>query len=144
MSIAARIEGRLGAVGVTAFLTRGTSSDAPTLTEPERAAFANDVDADLVISLHTDGHDSPHAQGVATFYYGSGGATSTHSVIGEAFADLVQREIVARTEQYFCPIKHAHKILGTHALYNRFLAYGDADDFETRLEAFRVALGKPA
>lgn len=54
------------------------------------------------------------------------------------------REIVARTEQYFCPIKHAHKILGTHALYNRFLAYGDADDFETRLEAFRVALGKPA
>ncbi len=96
--IAARIEGRLGAVGVTAFLTRGTSEDAPTLSEPERAAFANDVDADLVISLHTDGHDSPHAQGLATFYYGSSGATSTHSVIGEAFADLVQREIVARTD----------------------------------------------
>lgn len=96
--IAARIEGRLGAVGVTAFLTRGTSDDAPTASEPERATFANDVDADLVISLHTDGHDSPHAQGVATFYYGSSGSTGTHSVIGEAFADLVQREIVARTD----------------------------------------------
>ena len=53
------------------------------------------------------------------------------------------REILARTEAYFCPIKHAHKILGTHARYNRFLDYGDAADYEARLEAFRVALGKP-
>jgi hypothetical protein len=52
------------------------------------------------------------------------------------------REILARTEAYFCPIKHAHKILGTHARYNRFLDYGDAADYEARLEAFRVALGK--
>lgn len=52
------------------------------------------------------------------------------------------REIVARTEVYFCPIKHAHKILGTHAHYNRFLDYGDAQQYEARLEAFRVALGK--
>ena len=51
-------------------------------------------------------------------------------------------EILARTEQYFCPIKHAHKILGTHRLYNRFLAYGDAADYEARLEAYRVAAGK--
>ena len=51
-------------------------------------------------------------------------------------------EIIARTEEYFCPIKHAHKILGTHTRYNRFLDYGDAADYEARLEAFRVALGK--
>jgi hypothetical protein len=51
-------------------------------------------------------------------------------------------EILARTEEYFCPIKHAHKILGTHAHYNRFLDYGDAADYEARLEEFRVALGK--
>ena len=51
-------------------------------------------------------------------------------------------EIIARTEEYFCPIKHAHRILGTHARYNRFLDFGDADDYEARLEAFRVALGK--
>ena len=50
-------------------------------------------------------------------------------------------EILARTEQYFCPIKHAHKILGTHSHYNRFLDYGDAADYEARLEEFRVALG---
>lgn len=51
-------------------------------------------------------------------------------------------EILARTEEYFCPIKHAHKILGTHARYNRFMDYGDAADYEARLEQFRVALGK--
>jgi hypothetical protein len=31
-------------------------------------------------------------------------------------------EILARTEQYFCPIKHARKSLGTHSRYKRFLA----------------------
>lgn len=51
-------------------------------------------------------------------------------------------EILARTEEYFCPIKHAHKILGTHARYNRFLDYGDAANYEARLEEYRVALGK--
>ncbi len=51
-------------------------------------------------------------------------------------------EILARTEEYFCPIKHAHKILGTHKRYNRFLDYGDAVDYEKKLEEFRVGLGK--
>lgn len=51
-------------------------------------------------------------------------------------------EIVARTEEYFCPIKHARRILGTHSRYPRFLDYGDAADYEAKLEAFRVALGR--
>ncbi|MDP1999328.1 MAG: hypothetical protein Q8K22_07005 [Rhodoferax sp.] len=51
-------------------------------------------------------------------------------------------EILARTEQYFCPIKHAHKILGAHSRYKLFLSYGDAVDYEKRLEEFRVALGQ--
>jgi hypothetical protein len=51
-------------------------------------------------------------------------------------------EILARTEEYFCPIKHARKILGTHAHYSRFLEYGDAADYGARLEKFRVGLGK--
>ena len=49
-------------------------------------------------------------------------------------------EIVARTEEYFCPIKHARKTLGTHTRYARFLNYGDATDYEARLEVFRNAL----
>jgi hypothetical protein len=50
------------------------------------------------------------------------------------------REIAARTEQYFCPIKHAQKVLGRHGRYARFLPYGEAEDFPGRLEAFRKAL----
>ena len=51
-------------------------------------------------------------------------------------------EILARTEEYFCPIKHARKVLGTHARYKRFLNYGDATDYEAKLEAYRVGLGE--
>ncbi|HEY8887502.1 MAG TPA: hypothetical protein VIM35_03365 [Gallionella sp.] len=49
-------------------------------------------------------------------------------------------EILARTEQYFCPIKHARKILGAHARYAHFLGYGEADDFHGKLEKFRSEL----
>jgi hypothetical protein len=49
-------------------------------------------------------------------------------------------EIFARTEQYFCPIKHAQKILGTHARYQYFLDYGDANDLHKMLEEIRVKL----
>ena len=45
--------------------------------------------------------------------------------------------IIGKTEEYFCPIKHARRILGSHARYKRFLDYGDAADYEGRLEEFR-------
>lgn len=51
-------------------------------------------------------------------------------------------EIVARTEEYFCPIKHAHKVLGTHARYARFFEYGDASDFAAKLEKTRQNLAQ--
>ncbi len=51
-------------------------------------------------------------------------------------------EIVARTEEYFCPVKHARKVLGSHPRYAQFLEYGDAADFAARLEKFRVGLGE--
>jgi hypothetical protein len=49
-------------------------------------------------------------------------------------------EIVGRTEQYFCPIKHARKILGSHARYARFLDFGEAENYEAKLEEFRISL----
>ena len=50
------------------------------------------------------------------------------------------REIASRTEQYWCPIKHALRITDPHERYARFLEYGDAEGYRARLEAFRVAL----
>jgi hypothetical protein len=53
-------------------------------------------------------------------------------------------EIIARTEQYFCPIKHARKAKAAHSRYNSFLRYGDEEDFHRKLEEFRSRLAKEA
>lgn len=99
--LARRLEGRLSALGVQAYLTRGLDGDGP-VPEEQRAAFANATNADLVISLHSDRNDSPHARGVATFYYGSGDHHGLRSPTGEKFAGLVQRELCARTGMVDC------------------------------------------
>jgi len=51
-------------------------------------------------------------------------------------------EITARTEQYFCPINHARKVLGTHSRYKDFLSYGDAEDLHGKVEELRSALAR--
>lgn len=50
------------------------------------------------------------------------------------------REIGSRTEQYWCPIKHALRISDPHRRYYEFLEYGDAEGYRARLDAFREAL----
>ncbi len=39
------------------------------------------------------------------------------------------REIAARTEQYWCPIKHTERIRAAHSRYSHFLDYGDAESY---------------
>ena len=93
--LARRIEGRLVATGVQAFLTN--TGGASETTEVERAEFANRADAHLCISIQVDGSDHEDECGVSTYFYGSE-AHGTSSSAGERFAGLVQREIVARTD----------------------------------------------
>lgn len=50
------------------------------------------------------------------------------------------REIASRTEQYWCPIKHARRVTSTHSRYARFLDFGDADDYERKMEELRAEL----
>ena len=50
------------------------------------------------------------------------------------------REIAARTEQYWCPIKHARRMQGAHARYPEFVDYGDAEAYRSELAALRKAL----
>ena len=50
------------------------------------------------------------------------------------------REIGARTEQYWCPIKHARRIRDAHAHYSRFFEFGDAESFAKGLERLRREL----
>ncbi len=50
------------------------------------------------------------------------------------------REVSARTEQYWCPIKHARRIVAAHDRYPGFLEYGDAENYQLGLERLRGAL----
>ncbi|GAA2680339.1 N-acetylmuramoyl-L-alanine amidase [Actinoplanes palleronii] len=97
--LAARLEGRLAAAGMRVHLTRGPQPAAP-MSGADRAALANSLGADLLISLHLDGHPTDAAEGVATYHYGTGNGLS--STVGERLAALVQREIVVRTGMHDC------------------------------------------
>ncbi|MFC5907501.1 N-acetylmuramoyl-L-alanine amidase [Streptacidiphilus monticola] len=87
-----RLEGRLTALGVRTYLTRTHDSAGD---EAARARFANATDADLMISLHVEGHRNPAASGVASYYFGDD-SRGRWSHTGKQFAGLVQRELVAR------------------------------------------------
>jgi len=118
--LAQRLEGRMAATGMETLLSRGPSSSP---SEAERAIFANNAGADLVLCLHTDANGSPHAQGLATFHFGTGnGVTST---VGEALAGFLQRELVHRTGMLDC---------GTHPKTWDVLRM-------TRMPAVRLELG---
>jgi len=52
------------------------------------------------------------------------------------------REIGARTEQYFCPIKHARRATGTHSRYVLFDDYGNGEGYQQRLKELRESLAR--
>ncbi len=47
------------------------------------------------------------------------------------------REVAARTEQYWCPIKHARRIKDSHKIYPRFFEHGDGEAYRQGLERLR-------
>jgi N-acetylmuramoyl-L-alanine amidase len=101
--LAARLEGRLAAAGMRVYLTRGPAPREP-MSESDRASLANELGADLLISLHLDGHERPSASGVATYFYGQYDDAELGSTLGERLAALVQREVVVRTGMRDCRI----------------------------------------
>ena len=118
--LAQRLTGRMGATGMETMLSRRLDA-CP--TEAQRAAFANNAGANLVLSLHTDSHPTAMAHGVATFHFGTGnGVTST---VGEALAQFLQRELTARTGMLDC---------GAHPKTWELLRM-------TRMPAVRIELG---
>jgi len=46
-------------------------------------------------------------------------------------------EIAARTEQYWCPIKHALRMKSMHSRYRHFFEYGDAEGYRSQIETVR-------
>jgi hypothetical protein len=50
------------------------------------------------------------------------------------------REVASRTEQYWCPIKHARRVIAAHEHYAAFLDYGDAEAYRRELPTLRREL----
>jgi hypothetical protein len=50
------------------------------------------------------------------------------------------REVLARTEQYWCPIKHARRIKSPRTRYRKFSDYGDARHYRGKLDELRREL----
>ncbi|TBR23565.1 hypothetical protein EPO15_05760 [bacterium] len=50
------------------------------------------------------------------------------------------REVASRTEQYFCPIKHAKRRLAAHDRYAGFVDFGDAETFRRERQRLRDEL----
>ncbi|HZI96309.1 MAG TPA: N-acetylmuramoyl-L-alanine amidase [Actinomycetales bacterium] len=99
LDLAMRLQGRLTASGVTAVLTRGALQDP---TGAERAGLADEVRADVFVSLHCDAW-AGSGQGIACFYWG-GHHHGGRSAVGERLAGLVQREVLARTDLVDCRV----------------------------------------
>ncbi len=47
------------------------------------------------------------------------------------------QEIAGRTEQYWCPVKHAIGLKARHSRYAHFLDFGDAEQYRLRIEQVR-------
>jgi hypothetical protein len=54
------------------------------------------------------------------------------------------RELASVTEQYWCPIKHARKVRGSHTRYAQFIDYGDAEALAVRVVDLREELRRSA
>lgn len=52
------------------------------------------------------------------------------------------KEIVGRTEKYWCPIKHARRVRAPHPYYIDFIDYGDAEAFRREARALRASLAR--
>jgi hypothetical protein len=72
----------------------------------------------------------------------------THGISDTVLAKLVaqiralEHEIAARTEQFWCPIKHSRSIPAPHSRYHRFVDFGDAEGYRQRQDSLRATAGK--
>lgn len=51
-------------------------------------------------------------------------------------------EVAARSEQYWCPIKHAKKVRGVHRRYPVFTDFGDGEQYHDKVESIRELFDK--
>ncbi|MGH2691683.1 MAG: N-acetylmuramoyl-L-alanine amidase family protein, partial [Actinomycetota bacterium] len=87
--LADRLGEELASRGAEPMLMRSADED----PDPsDRATRANEAEADVLVSIHLNGHDDPSAEGSSSYYFGGMGSDS---VAGSALAELLQDEVTA-------------------------------------------------
>jgi N-acetylmuramoyl-L-alanine amidase len=89
--LAERLAAELRGLGAEPLVVRGREE---TPTPSERAARANAAGAEVLVSLHLNGHEDPAAEGASSYFFGRLGS---FSVAGQAMAELIQDELIAAT-----------------------------------------------
>lgn len=92
--LATLITERVASFGAKARLSRQEPEDPD---DTERARRANEMGADLVVSLHLNSNEEPRAEGSSCYHYAS-------SRVGEELAESIQTRLVTRTTCRDCRI----------------------------------------
>ncbi len=88
--IAEQLMAELQRRGAAPFLLRDRQSDPPISA---RANVANDLGAEVLVSLHLNSHPEAAAEGASTYYYGREGWSSQ---AGQRLAEMIQELLVSR------------------------------------------------
>ncbi len=89
-AIAEQLMAELQRRGASPFLLRDRQSDPPISA---RANVANDLGAEVLVSLHLNSHPEAAAEGASTYYYGREGWSSQ---AGQRLAEMIQELLVSR------------------------------------------------
>lgn len=54
------------------------------------------------------------------------------------------RQVLSRTEMYWCPVKHARKVLDPHRRYSTFADFGEGEAYESHVSDMRDQLRSSA
>lgn len=95
LAVALKLQSALATRGINVVMVR-TTEDVD-ISNAERAAIANDANADLFIRLHCDGVDSSSTNGFLTLVPGSNSYTAAIAAQSQAAGDIMHPVIVSET-----------------------------------------------
>ena len=95
LAISLKLNALLKQAGVKTYMTREDDSTVGLFDRPE---IANNLNADLFVSVHSNSFTSPDAYGTETLYYPGGDAS--YGITSQRLAQLIQEEMVKELGTY--------------------------------------------
>lgn len=97
LNVSKKIQNLLKLHGATVLMTR--ESNSTDLSLNGRALVANNNNADVFVSVHSNASTSPTLSGTSTYFYAGSAATSGQKVVRQKLATEVQNALVEKTQR---------------------------------------------